>query len=106
MLVELLLGLLPFLVFLACPLMMVFCMFGMRKSDCSSSAAPATTNLAASVHGLARPEQISALQAHLGRLQSEQALIAQQIDELAVQEWAAIAPNDYKVNAVPAAVQA
>lgn len=58
--VELLLGLLPFLVVLACPLMMAFSMFGMRNAGCSSASARAPTDASVSLQGLAPVDQIAA----------------------------------------------
>lgn len=76
-------GLLPLLVFAACPLMMVFCYFGMRKMGCSTDSAPATSAASAPAQNLSAQEQIGALQAQLSQLQFEQMAIARQIDELA-----------------------
>ena len=75
-------GLLPLLVFAACPLMMVFCYFGMRKMGCSTESAPAARLAQAPARNLSAPEQVAALQAQLNRLQFEQMAIARQIDEL------------------------
>lgn len=76
-------GLLPLLVFAACPLMMVFCFVGMRKMGCATESAPATSAATAPVQNLSPSQQIAALQAQLSQLQSEQLAIARQIDELA-----------------------
>ena len=80
---EWIIGLLPLLLFAACPVMMAFCFFGMRKKGCSTESAPAINSVTASVQGLAPAEQIAALQAHLSRLEAEQSTIARQITELA-----------------------
>ncbi len=77
------LGLLPLLLFAACPLMMVFCFFGMRRMGCSTEAAPATNAASVQVQNLSASKQIAALQAQLSQLQFEQMAIARQIDELA-----------------------
>ncbi len=63
---ELVLLALPFLAFLACPLMMLFCVVGMRKMGCSTSrTGDAQTPLAT------RPEQVAALQRQLQTIQAE-----------------------------------
>lgn len=80
---EWLLGFLPFLLFLACPLMMVFCIFGMRRAGCSTQTAPATTATTAMLDARPPAEQVMVLQARLDQLQTEQAAIAQQIAGLA-----------------------
>lgn len=83
---ELVLGFLPFLVFLTCPLMMAFCYFGMRKTGCSTAATAPATEQAPAILALPRTEQVAALQAQLSQLQTEQAAIARQIAGLAVDE--------------------
>ena len=57
---------LPFLAFLACPLMMLFCLVGMRKMGCST---PRTTA------GQTREAGIIALQDQLTAVQSELAAL-------------------------------
>jgi hypothetical protein len=64
---EVLLLALPFL---ACPLMMLFCLVGMRKMGCATSrAGDAPTSLAA------RPDQVAALQRQLQTIQAELAAL-------------------------------
>lgn len=76
-------GLLPLLVFAACPLMMVVCFFGMRKMGCSTESAPATSASTVPAQNLSPAEQLAALQTRLSQLQFEQMAIARQIDDLA-----------------------
>lgn len=64
---------LPFLVFLACPLMMVFCFLGMRKMGCSTpqtspAEAPAGT---AEEQVAALKRQLAAVEANLATSQAE-----------------------------------
>ena len=57
---------LPFLLFLACPLMMVFCVLGMRKSTCttpSPAMAPASTE--------SREARVAALESQLRVVSTE-----------------------------------
>lgn len=75
---ESLLGLLPLLLFLACPLLMVACFVGMRRMDHSSEPGPVP---ATSDPLLA--EQVAALQTQLQQLQAQQTSIARQLTELA-----------------------
>lgn len=56
-------GALPFLLFLACPVMMVFCMRGMRKAGCSTSKPGETQG--------SREERIAALEGQLATIQTE-----------------------------------
>ena len=95
-----LLGFLPYLAFLACPLMMVFCVVGMRKMGCSTDARP--VDAAADARQRSGPEQVAALQAQLARLQSEQAAIATQLAEIVTDSpvSARVAPPTYSVAAV------
>lgn len=79
---EWLLGYLPLLLFLACPLMMAFCFFGMRKAGCSTNASPTTAASTSSLQHLPASEQVAALQVRLNQLQTEQQAIAAQIDGL------------------------
>ncbi len=60
---ELILTALPFLALLACPLMMVFCVFGMRKAGCSSPTAGETQG--------SREERVAALEGQLASVQAE-----------------------------------
>ena len=60
---EFLVAALPFLLFLACPLMMVFCMVGMRKAGCSTSKAGETEG--------SREERIASLEGQLATIQTE-----------------------------------
>lgn len=75
---ESLLGLLPLLLFLACPVLMVACFVGMRRMGHSSEPAPA-----AALADLTSAEQVAALHVQLQQLQQQQAVIARQLDELA-----------------------
>ncbi len=95
-------GLLPLLVFAACPLMMVFCFFGMRKMGCSTESAPAASAVTAPVPNRSPVEQISALQTQLSQLQFEQMAIARQIDELATSVMDPALVGDGAAVAVPA----
>ena len=103
---EWLLGLLPLVVFLACPLMMVFCFFGMRKAGCSTKSVPAAAEQNALGQTLPPAGQIAALRSQLGHLQAEQATIARQIDDLAAQERETSATIDDETVAMPAGVGA
>lgn len=97
--VEWLLRSLPLLAFAACPLMMVFCAFGMRKSGCSAGGVPETSS-AVSVEEVSPAAGIAALRSRLGRLQAEQVTLAQQIDAL-VAEARDEAPVEDETAAVP-----
>lgn len=66
---DMVLAVLPFLFFLACPLMMVFCMFGMRKKG---GDAPTTQTQAASP---LPAERVAALQVQLQDIQTELAAL-------------------------------
>ncbi len=57
---------LPFLLFLACPLMMVFCILGMRKAGCSTSSADAEDASAQP-----RGARVAALEGQLALIQTE-----------------------------------
>lgn len=63
---DLVWSVLPFVAFLACPLMMVLCVAGMRKMGC---AAPAPADAAATL--APRPQQVEALQRQLRAIQDE-----------------------------------
>lgn len=63
---ELLWLALPFLVFLACPLMMVFCFLGMRKMGCSSPQASQAQALAGTPE-----EQVAALRLQLAAVEAD-----------------------------------
>ncbi len=63
---ELIWVVLPFLALLACPLMMVFCMRGMRRPGAGSSCASGTTASAQT-----REERIETLERQLGTIQGE-----------------------------------
>ncbi len=63
---ELLWVALPFLLFLACPLMMVFCVLGMRKMGCSTPQA----NQAQAVAGTAE-EQVATLRLQLAAVEAD-----------------------------------
>jgi len=67
---ELALAALPFLVFLACPVMMLLCVVGMRKMSCSS---PRTTG--AQTAGKSRDVRGAALEGQLATVQSELAAL-------------------------------
>ena len=96
------LGLLPLLLFAACPLMMVFCFFGMRKMGCATESTPANSAATAPTQNLSASEQIAALQAQLSQLQFEQMAIARQIDELAEAATDTLLVEDGTAAAVPA----
>lgn len=69
---ELVLAALPFLAFLACPLMMLFCVVGMRRMGCGASQespAPAPTGT--------RGERVDALQQQLRAVQAELSALQQ-----------------------------
>ncbi len=67
---ELVLLVLPFLAFLACPLMMLFCIVDMRKMGCSTSRTrDAQTPL------VTRPNQVAALEWQLQAIQAELAAL-------------------------------
>ena len=95
-------GLLPLLLFAACPLMMVFCFFGMRKMGCATESAPATSAATAPIQNLSPSQQIVALQAQLSQLQFEQMAIARQIDDLAAATTDSIPTASGEVATVPA----
>lgn len=97
-------GLLPLLAFAACPLMMVFCFFGMRKMGCATESAPAASAATAPAQNLSLSSsaQIVALQAQLSQLQSEQLAIARQIDELATASTDPASPAPSAVATAPA----
>lgn len=63
---EFALAALPYLVFLACPLMMVVCVVGMRKAGCSSSSATAQDT-----SGQPREARVAALEGQLAMIQTE-----------------------------------
>ena len=71
---ELFMSVLPFVALLACPLMMVFCVFGMRKMGC---AAPATTSQAPAERVAALQQQLGAIQTELAALQATETRAAQ-----------------------------
>jgi hypothetical protein len=57
---------LPLLVFLACPFMMLFCVVGMRKMECST---PRTTAGQAAEAGITPHHQLTAVQSQLAEAQ-------------------------------------
>ena len=63
---EFALAALPFLLFLACPLMMVVCVAGMRRAGCSTSSAAAEDT---SVQP--REARVAALEGQLAMIQTE-----------------------------------
>lgn len=63
---EFVLAALPFLFFLACPLLMVFCVVGMRKSGCGTSPAAAEDASAQP-----REARVAALEGQLAMVQTE-----------------------------------
>lgn len=67
---ELALTALPLLAFLVCPLMMLFCVVGMRKMGCST---PRTTE--AQTAGQTREERVAALEGQLATVQSDLAAL-------------------------------
>lgn len=99
-----LLALLPFALFLLCPLMMVFCFWHMRRMGCSTDSTPASDTAASTpgLEGLTPSRQAVALQAQLARLQSEQAAIASQLADLAATE--STSDNTAPPHATPAVV--
>lgn len=60
---EFALAAVPYLVFLACPLMMAVCVVGMRKAGCSSSSATA--------QGTSGQARVAALEGQLAMIQAE-----------------------------------
>lgn len=70
---ELLWVALPFLVFLACPLMMVFCFLGMRKMGCSTpQAVPAEASVGTPAEQVAAlKRQVAAIEANLAASQPQ-----------------------------------
>lgn len=86
-------GLLPIALLLACPAMMIFCFWGMRRGSCSTESQPAAGADAALAHALTPAEQARLLQTRLEHLQTEQAAIAIQLAQLASSDQATrIAP--------------
>lgn len=86
---DTLIGLLPFVALLACPLLMGICFWGMRRMDSTAdvplaSVEPVTTSAVEQPPPLA--EQVAGLQERLARLKVEQDEIAIQLAELAWQE--------------------
>lgn len=73
---DALVGLLPVTLLLACPAMMIFCFWGMRRTSGSTDAA------AAPMQNLTRSDQVNLLQTRLDSLQAEQSAIAAQLSEL------------------------
>jgi len=67
---DLALTALPFLVFLACPVMMLFCVVGMRKMGCSSPRTKEAQTAAPS-----REVRVAALEGQLATVQSELAAL-------------------------------
>ncbi len=67
---ELVLLALPFLAFLACPLMMLFCLVGMRKMGCSMSRAGD-----AQTPPVTGPDQVATLQRQLQTIQADLAVL-------------------------------
>lgn len=63
---DLALTALPFLVFLACPVMMLLCVVGMRKMGCSSPRTKEAQTAAPS-----REVRVAALEGQLATVQSE-----------------------------------
>lgn len=92
---ESLIGILPVLAFLACPLMMVFCFWSMRRMGCETDTAPAIVEPAAAtvVQDLPLAERVTALQNRLDQLQTEQDVIGAQLAELAQTEVAEDSPD-------------
>jgi len=78
---ESIIGFLPYLLFLACPAMMIACYVGMRGMGGSTTPAAVDTSVT-SLRDLPPAEQVAHLQAQLSRLQEEQAVIATQIRDL------------------------
>lgn len=96
-----LLGYLPYLLFLACPLMMVACFLGMRGMGHSSDRTADNTGI--SLRELPPAEQIARLQTQITALRTEQDNISEQIQTLAsdVTEPAP-SPGDTSVSTSPA----
>lgn len=63
---EFALSALPYLFFLACPLMMVFCVVGMRKSGCNTSSSAVQDTSAQP-----REARVAALEGQLAMIQTE-----------------------------------
>lgn len=72
---EFLLAGLPFLFFLACPLMMVLCMVGMRKKGCSAPSASVgpTSSASPEARAAALENQLMTIQSELLALRTEEA---------------------------------
>ncbi len=91
---ELVLIALPFVAFLACPLMMLFCVVGMRKMGGSSprtgDSQVASVSRPEQVASVSPPEQVAALQRQLQAIQGQ---------------LAALPPADAPVRLAPATVQ-
>jgi hypothetical protein len=81
--VDALVGLVPIALLLACPAMMIFCFWGMRRGSCSTESQPAADADAALAQALTPAEQARLLQIRLEHLQTEQAAIATQLAQLA-----------------------
>ena len=97
------LGLLPLLLLLACPVVMALCLFGMRRQGCSPDAASvAPADAAGTVaEELTPAEQVGSLQQRLNWLQAEQRDLASRLQTLTPN---AIPAREPAVNALPAAV--
>ena len=93
---DVVLAVLPVLAFLACPLMMVFCLFGMRKTG---GDAPAAQSQAASQ---LPEERVAALQLQLQEIQGELAAL----QPTPPPTLAPVTSSDRPVDLVPGAVHA
>ena len=75
------LALVPLLLIAACPLSMLFMMRGMQKGT-NASTSPSSLAQHSSAIEASREEQLAALHAHMGSLQAEQEVLAEQITQL------------------------
>lgn len=93
---DVVLAVLPFLAFLACPLLMGLCMFGMGKKggDAPAMQSPAASQLP--------EERVAALQAQLQEIQAELAALP----PISPPALAPVASSDRPVDLVPGAVHA
>lgn len=89
---DALVGLLPVTLLLACPVMMIFCFWGMRRMSCSTESQPAAGADAALAQAPIPAEQARLLQIRLEHLQTEQAAIATQLAQLASSDQTRLEP--------------
>ena len=87
------LALVPLLLIAACPLSMLFMMRGMQRGT-NSSTSPSSLAHHSSAIEASREERLTALHAHLGSLQAEQELLANQITQLEREEAERFSPPE------------